>query len=325
MNEKKLTFNFALREAIREEMKRDVNVFLIGEDIALYGGVYKVTQGIYEDFGPNRIKDSPISESAIVGAAIGAAIQGMRPIVEIMYVDFIPIALDQIINQASQIFFISGGQICVPLVIRTQGGAGASAGPQHSKSLESWFTHIPGIKTVAPSTPYNAKGLLKAAIRDNNPVVFYENKLLYKTVGMVPDSEYTVEIGKADIKRQGKHVTIVTWSRMVLEALVAAEELSSKGIEAEVIDLQTLVPLDEETIYNSIKKTNRAVVVHEDWKNTGFGAEIVARIQDSVFDYLDAPIARVAGHDSPIPFSPPLEKIVVPDAKKIVETVNKLI
>lgn len=325
MKERKLFFNAAIREAICEEMERDPRVFAMGEDIATYGGVYKVTDGLVQHFGWERVRDTPVSEAAIVGAGIGAAIQGLRPIVEIMYVDFILISMDQIVNQASGIYFLSGGQICVPLVIRTQGGAGASAGAQHSKSLETYFAHIPGIKVVVPSTPYDAKGLLKSAIRDDNPVIFYENKLLYKTVGPVPEEEYTIEIGRADVKRPGKHVTIIAWSRMVLEAQNAADELASEGIEAEIVDLRTIVPLDNDTIYESVKKTNHVVVVHEAWKNAGFGAEVVSRIQEDMFDYLDAPVIRIAGLDTHIPFSPPLEKLVVPNAKDIKGAVRKVL
>jgi pyruvate dehydrogenase E1 component beta subunit len=306
-------------------MERDPHVFVMGEDIATYGGVYKVTQGMLEHFGPERVRDTAISEAAIVGAGIGAAIQGMRPIVEIMYMDFLPISMDQIVNQACQMYFISGGQVCVPMVLRTQGGAGAYAGAQHSKSLEAWLTHIPGLKVVAPATPYDAKGLLKAAVRDNNPVMFYENKLLYGTVGRVPEDDYTVEIGKAEVKRGGSDLTIIAWSRMVLEALDAAKELASEGVKAEVLDLRTLSPLDEDTMYQSVQRTNRVIVVQEAWKNTGFGAEVAARIQENVFDDLDAPIVRVAGLDTPIPFSPALEKSTVPEAKDIVSAAMKLL
>jgi pyruvate dehydrogenase E1 component beta subunit len=317
MNEREIFYNSAIREGILEEMERDPDVFVMGEDIATYGGVYKCTQGLLEHFGKERVRDSAISEAAIVGAGIGAAIQGMRPIVEIMYVDFIPISMDQIVNQACQIYFLSGGQVCVPLVIRTQGGAGAFAGAQHSKSLEAWFTHIPGIKVVAPSTPRDAKGLLKASVRDNNPVVFFEHKLLYRTTGHVPEEDYTIDIGKANIRKKGNDVTIIAWSKMVLESLEAANILSDEGIEAEVIDLRSLVPLDEATIFESVKKTNRAVVVQEAWKNSGFGAEVASRIQESVFDYLDGPVIRVAGLDTPVPFSPELERTVVPTAEQI--------
>jgi pyruvate dehydrogenase E1 component beta subunit len=325
MADRNLFFNAAIREAIWEEMERDPTVFIMGEDVATYGGVYKVTQGMLAHFGPERVRDTAISEAAIVGAGIGAAIQGTRPIVEIMYMDFIPISMDAIVNQACQLYFISAGQVCVPIVIRTQGGAGAYAGAQHSKSLEAWMTHIPGLKVVAPATPYDAKGLLKSAVRDNNPVIFYENKLLYKTTGAVPEEDYVVEIGKAKVKRPGKDVTVIAWSRMVLEALEAAEELAAEGVEVEVVDLRTLGPLDEDTIYQSVKKTNRVVVVQEAWRNSGFGAEIVSRIQENAFDHLDCPIARVAGLDTPIPFSPPLGKSSVPEAKDIVSEVMRVL
>ena len=324
MDNRTIFYNAAVREAIWEEMERDPSVFVMGEDVATYGGVYKVTQGMLEHFGPERVRDSAISEAAIVGAGIGAAMQGMRPIVEIMYVDFIPIAMDQIINQACQMYFVTAGQVNVPLVIRTQGGSGAYAGAQHSKSLEAWFTHIPGIKVIAPSTPYDAKGLLKSAVRDENPVIFYENKLLYKTLGHVPEEDYQIEIGKADVKRSGKDVTIISWSRMVLEALKAAEMLAEEGIEAEVLDLRTLSPLDDEAIAESVKKTNRVVVVQEAWKNTGFGAEVAARIQETLFDYLDGPVIRLAAWDCPVPFSPPMEKASVPQPEDIAAAVKTL-
>jgi len=324
MSTREIFYNAAIREAIAEEMLRDNKVFLMGEDVATYGGVYRCSMGLLGQFGPERIRDSAISEAAIVGAGIGAAIQGMRPIVEIMYSDFIPISMDQIVNQASLIYFISGGSINIPLVVRTQGGTGSFAGAQHSKSLEAWFTHIPGLKVVAPSTPYDAKGLLKAAVRDNDPVIFCEHKLLYRTTGPVPEDEYLLEIGKADIKRLGSDVTIIAWSRMVLEALEAAELLSEEGISAEVVDIMTLKPFDSETVYASVKKTNRAVVVQEAWKNTGFAAEVAASVQEDIFDYLDGPVVRVAGQDAPIPFSPQLEKAAAPDAKKIVAGVKSL-
>lgn len=320
-----LFFNEAINEAIKEEMERDPNVFIMGEDVATYGGVFKVTKGLLEQFGPERVRDTAISEAAILGAGIGAAVQGMRPIVEIMFADFIPISMDRIVNEASQLHFISGGSICVPMVIRTAEGIGSYYGPQHSKNLEAWFTHIPGIKVLAPSMPYDAKGLLKSAVRDDNPVILFENKALYKTTGEVPDGEYTVEIGRADIKRHGKDISIITWSRMVHESLNAANELASEGINAEVLDLRTLSPLDENMVYESVKNTNRAIVVHEAWKNSGYGAEVVARIQENVFDHLDAPIIRVAGLDTPIPFSPALQNTVVPNTKDIIRAVRKVL
>ncbi len=324
MSEREIFYNSAIQEAMSEEIERDETVFLMGEDVATYGGAYKCSLGLLEKFGKERVRDSPISEAAIAGAGIGAAIQGMRPIVEIMYADFIPIAMDAIVNQASLLYFVSGGQINVPMVVRTQGGSGSFAGAQHSKSLESWFTHIPGIKVLAPSTPYDAKGLLKAAVRDNNPVIFFENKSLYRTTGIVPETDYILEIGKADVKKVGTDVTLIAWSRMVNTSLEAAELLADEGISAEVIDLRSLVPIDEETIFNSIKKTNRAVVVQEAWKNTGFGAEISSRIQEGVFDYLDGPVVRVAGQDAPIPFSPELEPSAAPCVEDIVRGVKSL-
>lgn len=324
MSEREIFYNAAVQEAMSEEMERDETVFLMGEDVATYGGVYKCSLGLLEKFGKDRIRDTAISEAAIVGAGVGAAIQGMRPIVEIMYADFMPIAMDAIVNQASLLYFVSNGQINIPMVVRTQGGSGSFAGAQHSKNLESWLTHIPGLKVLAPATPYDAKGLLKAAVRDNNPVIFYEHKTLYRTTGIVPETEYVLKIGKADVKRVGTDVTLIAWSRMVLTSLEAAQMLSAEGISAEVIDLRSLVPLDEQTIFNSIKKTNRAVVVQEAWKNTGFGAEISCRIQEGVFDYLDGPVVRVAGQDAPIPFSPELEPSVAPCAEDIVRGAKSL-
>lgn len=326
MSEREIFYNAAIKEAMSDEMARDDNIFLMGEDVATYGGVYRCSLDMLEKFGEDRVLDSAISEAAIVGAGIGAAIHGLRPIVEIMYFDFISIALDQIVNQASSLYFLSGGEICVPMVIRTQGGAGSFAGAQHSKSLEAWFTHIPGLKVVAPSTPYDAKGLLKASIRDNNPVIFCEHKSLYRTTGPVPeDDDYVIDLGKADVKKPGDDVTVVTWSRMVPEALEAADILLDEGINVEVVDLMTLIPLDEDTIFESAKKTNRVVIVQEAWQTGGFGAEIVARIQEKIFDYLDAPVVRVAGKDTHIPFSPELENSVVPTIDNIVDGIKSII
>ena len=245
MSEREIFYNAAVQEAMSEEMERDETVFLMGEDVATYGGVYKCSLGLLEKFGKDRIRDTAISEAAIVGAGVGAAIQGMRPIVEIMYADFMPIAMDAIVNQASLLYFVSNGQINIPMVVRTQGGSGSFAGAQHSKNLESWLTHIPGLKVLAPATPYDAKGLLKAAVRDNNPVIFYEHKTLYRTTGIVPETEYVLKIGKADVKRVGTDVTLIAWSRMVLTSLEAAQMLSAEGISAEVIDLRSLVSAAE--------------------------------------------------------------------------------
>jgi pyruvate/2-oxoglutarate/acetoin dehydrogenase E1 component len=324
MATRQLSFTTALREALFEEMAADPRVIIMGEDVAVYGGVYKVSQGLLERFGPERVRDTPISEAAIVGAGIGAAIQGLRPVVEIMYADFIPISLDQIVNQASLMYFVSGGTVHVPLVIRTQGGSGSYAGPQHSKSLEAWFIHIPGLKVIAPSTPADGKGLLKAAIRDDNPVIFYEHKLLYRTVGPVSDGADAIPLGRAAIKRPGGDVTVVAWSRMVLEALKAADVLAEDGLEAEVVDLRSLCPMDEETVFESVRKTGRAVVVQEAWRTGGFGAEVASRIQEQCFDHLDGPVLRVAGQDAPIPFSPALEKKAAPDAAEIAAAARRL-
>ena len=319
-----ITYRQALNEALREEMLRDETVFLMGEDIAIYGGAYQVTRGLYKEFGLERVRDTPISEAAIAGAAAGAAMTGMRPVAEIMYIDFSTIATDQIINIAAKNRFMFGGKSVVPVVYRTQGGAGRGIAEHHSQSLEAWYEHVPGIFVVMPSTPFDAKGLLKTCIRDNNPVMFIEHKMLYRTEGEVPEQEYTVPLGVADVKREGTDVTIVAYSRMVLFALEAAEELAKEGISAEVIDPRSLKPLDMDTIINSVKKTNKAVIVHEGYRTCGVGAEISARIMENAFDYLDAPVLRVAGEDVPIPMSPVLEEAAIPSKEKIVDAVKSL-
>jgi len=322
---RKITYRQALNEALREEMKRDERVFLMGEDIAIYGGAYGVTKGLYEEFGDERVRDTPISEAAIAGAAAGAAMTGMRPVAEMMYIDFSTIATDQIVNIAAKNRFMFGGKSIVPVVYRTQGGVGEQRAAHHSGSLEAWYVHVPGLLVVMPSTPFDAKGLLKTCTRDNNPIMFIEQKMLYNTEGEVPDREYTVPIGVADVKREGTDVTIVAYSRMVLFALEAAEELAKEGIEAEVVDTRTLKPLDIDTIVNSVKKTSRVVVVHEGYKTCGVGAEIASQIIERAFDYLDAPIVRVAGADVPIPMSPVLEQAAIPSEEKIVDAVRKMI
>jgi len=322
---RKIRYQQALNEALREEMLRDKRVFLMGEDIAIYGGAYGVTRGLYEEFGPERVRDTPISEAAIAGAAAGAAMTGMRPVVEIMYIDFSTIATDQIINIAAKNRYMFGGKSTVPVVYRTQGGAGRGIAEHHSQSLEAWYEHVPGIFVVMPSTPFDAKGLLKTCIRDDNPVMFIEHKMLYRTEGEVPEREYTVPLGVADVKREGTDVTIVAYSRMVLLALEAAEELAKEGIHAEVIDPRTLKPLDIDTIINSVKKTNKAVIVHEGYRTCGVGAEIAAQIVEKAFDYLDAPVVRVAGEDVPIPMSPVLEEAAVPSKEKIIDAVKEII
>ena len=321
---RKISFGEALREALQEEMRRDETVFVLGEDIALHGGDFGVTKGLLDEFGEKRVRDTPISETAIVGLSLGAASVGMRPVAEIMFSDFLGVCMDQILNQVSKMRYMSGGQVKTPVVIRTAFGAGISAGPQHSQSPEAFFVHIPGLQVVMPSTPYDAKGLLKTAIRNDNAVIFFEHKLLYGVKGNVPEQEYLVGFGEADIKRNGTDVTIVATGLMVKEALAAAETLEKDGLTAEVIDPRTLVPLDEKTLINSVKKTGRAVVVHEAWKRSGFGAEIAAMIMEEAMDYLDAPVKRVGGLNVPTPFSPALEKYVVPNENDIVKAVKEI-
>jgi len=323
---REISYRDALREALREEMQRDPTVFLLGEDIGRYwGGAFKVTKGLAEEFGDERVRDTPISESAIVGAAVGAAITGMRPVAEIMFGDLTTLAMDQIVNQAAKIRYMFGGQAKAPLVIRTPFGGGVNIAAHHSQCLEAWFMHVPGLQVVVPSTPYDAKGLLKTAIRNDNPVIFCEHKLLYPITGPVPDEEYTLPFGVADIKREGNDVTIVATLYMVHKALKAAEELEKDGISVEIVDPRTLVPLDKETIINSVKKTGRVVIVTEDCKTAGVSAEIAAVIAEKALDYLDAPIKRVANPDVPIPFSPPLESFVIPDEKRIIEAVREVV
>ncbi|MBN9470808.1 MAG: alpha-ketoacid dehydrogenase subunit beta [Bosea sp.] len=307
----------ALRAALREEMQRDPSVWLMGEDIAVYGGVFKVSRDLLEEFGPERVRDTPISEQTLTAMAVTAAMAGTRPVLEIMYADFLPLSVDALINQASIYNYIWNGQVTMPFVLRTQGGGGAGAGAQHSKSLDALVAHIPGIKVVAPATAADAKGLLKAAIRDDHPVVFLEHKLLYNTRDEVPEGEHLVEIGKARIARAGTDVSIIASSKMVVDALKAAEELAKEGVSVEIVDLRTLRPLDRDTIRASIAKTHHAVVVNEGWRFCGYAAELSATIMECCFDELDAPVERVATHDIPIPYSEPLESTVLPDAAKI--------
>lgn len=321
---RELTYRDALNEALREEMARDGDVFLLGEDIAEFGGSYKVTRGLVEEFGRERVRNTPISEQAIVGAALGAALIGMRPVAELMYIDFSGVAMDQIVNQVAKVRYMFGGKANTALVLRTQGGAGRSSAAQHAQSLEAWFVHVPGLKVVMPSTPYDAKGLLKSAIRDDDPVFFIEHKMLYAETGPVPEEEYLIPLGRADVKREGRDATIVSTSRMVHRSLQAAEVLAGEGIEVEVVDPRTLFPLDRETILASIRKTSRLVIVHEAVKRCGWGAEIAAMAAEEVMDYLDAPIRRVAALETPVPFAPNLEDIVIPNVDRIVEGVRAL-
>lgn len=323
---REITYRDALREALREEMLRDKAALLLGEDIGRYWhGAFKVTKGLAEEFGDERVRDTPISESAIIGVAIGAAITGMRPVAEIMFGDLSALAMDQIANQAAKSRYMFGGQAKVPIVIRMPFGAGVNIAAHHSQSLEAWFMHTPGLKIAMPSTPYDAKGLLKTAIRDDNPVMFFEHKLLYPVEGPVPEEEYTIPLGVADVKRKGEDVTVVATLYMVHKALAAAEGLSRQGIEAEVIDPRTLVPLDKQAILNSVKKTGRIVLVTEDCKTAGVSAEIAAVVAEDALDYLDAPIKRVAEPDTPIPFSPPLEQFVIPNEKSIIKAVKEIV
>lgn len=323
---REITVREALQEAIREELLRDERVFLMGEDIADHGGIYGVTSGFLEEFGEKRVRNTPISEGAIIGSALGAAITGMRPIAEIMYIDFTTVAMDQIVNQVAKIRYMFGGKIRVPLVIRTQGGGGRGSAAQHSQSLEAWFVHVPGLKVVMPSTPYDAKGLLKTAIRDDNPVIFIEQKMAYQFKGEVPEEEYLIPFGKASVKREGRDVTVIANSYLLPRALKAAEELEKEGIDVEVIDPLTLVPLDKETMIESVSKTGRLVVVHEAVKRGGFGGEIVSMIVESeAFYYLDAPIERVAGLEVPVPYNKKLEDYWMPDEENIKEAILKTV
>jgi pyruvate dehydrogenase E1 component beta subunit len=324
MNE--VTYVKALNEALREEMIRDERVFLIGEDIGIFWeGAFKVTKGLAMEFGTERVRDAPISESCIIGAAIGAAMTGMRPVAEIMFGDLLTLAMDQITNQAAKIHYMFGGQLKVPIVIRSPFGAGKSIAAHHSQSLEAWFMHTPGLKVAVPSNAYDAKGLLKTAIRDNNPVMFFEHKICYTTKSIIPDEEYLIPFGKADVKREGNDLTIFATFWMVHQALKAAEKLAKKGIEVEVIDPRTLVPLDKKTIIKSVEKTNRLLIVEEDCKTCGVGAEIAAIVAEEAFDCLESPIKRISEPDTPIPFSPVLERYVIPDEKSIVKGVEDLL
>jgi pyruvate dehydrogenase E1 component beta subunit len=321
-----LTFKEALREALREEMRRDPTVFLLGEDIGKYwGGAFKVTEGLAQEFGEERVRDTPISESAIVGTAVGAAITGMRPVAEIMFGDLTALAMDQIANQAAKIRYMFGGQANAPLVIRTPFGAGVNIASHHSQSLEAWFMHVPGLYVAIPSTAYDAKGLLKTAIRGHNPVVFCEHKLLYPIACEVPEEEFTLPFGVADVKREGTDVTIIATSYMVTKALNAAKELERQGTSAEVVDPRTLTPLDKQKIISSVKKTGRLVIVSEDCKTAGVSAEIAAVIAEEALDYLDAPIKRVAEPDTPIPFSPTLEQYVIPNEQAIIKAIKAVV
>jgi pyruvate/2-oxoglutarate/acetoin dehydrogenase E1 component len=320
-----LSYREAVRDALSRAMREDENVFIMGEDIAEMGGSMGVTQGMLDEFGAERVRNTPISEMALVGSAIGAAMQGMRPVAEVMYEDFLTLAAEQIVNQAAKHRYMSGGQVKVPLTVRTQGGAGWSPGAQHAQQLEAWFAHIPGLKVVFASTPTDVRGLLWSAIYDDNPVIFFEHRTLYGLKEEVPDELEPIELGKARVHRQGNDVTVVAIGRLVHEALAAAEQAEGEGISVEVVDPRTLLPLDEEAIVDSVKKTNRCVVAHEAVTRMGFGAEIAAVVQHQAFDYLDAPIERVGAKFTPLPFAPVMEEYVVPHAADVLAAVKRTV
>lgn len=319
-----MTYAQAINAAMCEEMRSNPDVIFLGEDIGAYGGAFGVSVGMWEEFGEDRIFETPISEAAIGGAAAGAAVTGLRPIAEIMFMDFVTIAMDSIVNQAAKMRYMFGGKAKVPMVVRCPGGSGTGSAAQHSQSLEAWLCHVPGLKVVAPSTPADAKGLLKAAIRDDNPVIFVEQKLLYRTKGQVPEDDYVIEIGKANVVQEGSDLTVITYGRMLQRVQDAVAAMADRGYKIEIIDLRTLLPLDKETIIQSVKKTGRALIVHEAAKTGGLGGELSALISESeAFDYLDAPIMRLAGKDVPIPYNPILEKAVVPSQEEIEDAIIK--
>jgi len=320
-----LTYRDALNQALREEMERDPNVFLMGEEVGIYQGAYKVSRGLLEAFGPRRVVDTPIAELGFAGIGVGAAMVGLRPVIEFMTWNFALLAIDEIINSSAKMLYMSGGQIPIPIVFRGPGGAALQLAAQHSQAFESFYAHVPGLKVVAPATPYDAKGLLKSAIRDDNPVIFLEGEMLYNTRGEVPEGEYTIPLGRADIKRPGTDVTIVCHSKTVAVALKAAERLAQeRGLAAEVVDLRTLRPLDRETLVASVRKTNRCVVVEEGWPFCGIGAQVVHEIQHEAFDDLDAPIERVTGADVPMPYNKHLERAAKPSPDQVIEAVRRV-
>ena len=323
---REFTFSEAIREALREEMRKDDKVYLLGEDVGKFGGSFQVTAGLQEEFGQERVMDSPISEAAILGTSVGAAIMGWRPVPEIMFADFLTVCFDKLYNYAPKLKYMSNGGIQVPLTIRTACGAGIRAAAQHSQSLEALCVHCPGLKVVYPGTAYDAYGLLKSSIRDDDPVIFFEHKLFYFTPGkeQIPDGEFTIPLGKAEVKREGNDVTLIAYGFMLRKALGAAEKLQAEGISVEVVDPRTLSPLDKETLIKSVKKTHRAVIVHEAPKTGGFGGEVAAILADEAFDYLDAPVIRVGAPDISIPFSPPMEDFYIPNEERIIKAVKNL-
>ncbi|HBE27728.1 MAG TPA: alpha-ketoacid dehydrogenase subunit beta [Ktedonobacter sp.] len=320
-----ITYRQALHDALREELLHDENVFLLGEEIGIFEGSYKITAGLLQEFGPRRVVDTPIVENGFVGMATGAAMLGLRPIVEIMTINFIVLAMDQIVNHAAKIYAMFGGQCPVPLVIRTPGGGGQQLAATHSQNLEVWFAHVPGLKVVAPSTPADAKALLHTSVRDNNPVIFLENLALYNTKGEVPSNGSTVPIGQAKVTKEGRDLTVISYSRMAVVALGVAHRMEQENqVSVEVVDLRSLRPLDRETIITSVKKTNRAIVFEEDWRSYGIGAEIASTLQEEAFDDLDAPVKRVASLEVPLPYSKPLELATLTGAKQLIDAINEL-
>ena len=325
MTLKEIRYIRAITEALREEMARDDTIFVIGEDVGAGGGAFSATRGLLQEFGERRVKDAPISESGFVGLAFGAAMTGLRPIVEIMFIDFLTVCMDQIVNEIAKARYMFGGQFKVPLTIRTPAGATGSGGPQHSQCLEAWLAHIPGLKVVMPSTVYDVKGLLKSSIRDDNPVLFIEHKGFYALKEEIPEEEYTIPLGQADIKREGNDVTVVATARMVYEAMTAADKLAADGISIEIVDPRTISPLDKETILDSVKKTGRVVIAQEAVKTGGFGSEIAAIIAEEAIDYLDGPVKRVGAPFTPTPFSKPLEEFYLPNSEDIIRAIKELI
>ena len=321
---RELAFRDALREAMEEEMRRDENVFLMGEEVAEYNGAYKVSQGMLEEFGARRVIDTPISELGFAGIGVGAAMNGLRPIIEFMTFNFSLVAIDQVINSAAKMLSMSGGQIPIPMVFRGPSGSAGTLAAQHSQVFESWYANCPGLKVISPSNPYDAKGLLKSAIRDNDPVIFMESEQMYGDKGEVPEEEYLIPIGVADVKRQGKDVTLVSYNKMMKVALATADSLAKEGIEAEVIDLRTIRPLDIDTIIASVKKTNRLVVIDESWPYGGISSEIAYRVQRYAFDYLDAPVLRINGTDVPMPYALPLVEAYLPNVEKVTRAVKEV-
>ena len=322
---REITFLEAIREALRQEMKLDENVFILGEDVGVFGGCFGVTAGLFDEFGPDRVMDTPISEAAIMGASLGSALMGLRPVPEIMFIDFTTQCFDYLTNQAPKVRYMCGGQVeKLPLVVRTTSGGWIRAAGQHSQSLEGWFTQVPGLKVVMPSTPHDAKGLLTASLRDNNPVLYIEHKVLYGTSGPVPEEEYLIPLGEAEVKKEGTDVTLISYSLMLQKTLAAAEQLAGDGVSAEVVDLRTLSPLDHDTLAQSVQKTHRAVVIQEAYESAGMASQVIKSLMDSSFDYIDAPIKTVAAPDTVIPFSPILEDHMLPNEDKIIQAAREI-